>query len=119
MVSDFIDEVSGYICDEQDQARLMLETQRDGYFTNDLLLHQVERSVDIFERVHPQAQALFLFDNAPSHRKLAEDTPNADKMNVGRGGKQPKMRDTQWAGGIQKLVDETGIPKGIRIGKRN
>lgn len=115
MVSDFIDEVSGYICDEQDQGRLMLETQRDGYFTNDLLLHQVERTVDIFERVHPQAQALFLCDNAPSHRKLAEDTPNADKMNVGRGGKQPKMRDTQWAGGIQKLVDETDIPKGMRI----
>ena len=114
MVSDFIDEVSGFIRDEQDQARLLLETQRHGYFTNDMLLQQVEKTIDIFERVHPQAKALFLFDNAPSHRKYADDVPNADRMNVGPGGKQPKMRNTVWAGGMQHLVDDSGVPKGMR-----
>ena len=68
MVSDFVDEVSGYVRDEQGQARLLLETSREGYFTNDLLLEQVARTIDVFERVHPYATALFLFDNAPSHR---------------------------------------------------
>ena len=30
MVSDFIDEVSGYVKDSQDQARLLLEVHREG-----------------------------------------------------------------------------------------
>jgi len=42
MVSDFIDEVSGFVRDGQDQARLLLETHQAGYFTNDHLLAQVE-----------------------------------------------------------------------------
>lgn len=46
-------------------------------------MKQVEKSVDIFERVHPDAVGVFLFDNAPSHRKMADDALNADKMNVG------------------------------------
>ena len=65
-------------------------------------------------RIHPDATALFLFDNAPSHRKVAADDFIADKMNVGRGGKQPKMRDTIWSGAVQRMVDGTGTPKGIK-----
>ena len=114
MVSEFVDEVAGYFRDLQDQVRLLLETQREGYFTNDLLMTQVARTVDIFERVHPEARVIFFFDNAPSHRKFSNDMPNADHMNVGPGGKQPKMRDTQWAGGVQKLVYEHGVPKGMK-----
>ena len=114
MVSDFIDEVSGYLRDDVDQARLLLETHRDGYFNNDNLIAQVERAVNVFERVHPEATAIFIFDNAPSHKKIADDVPNADRMNVGPGGKQPKMRDTVWDGVLQKLVDDSGVPKGMK-----
>ena len=60
-------------------------------------------------------QAFFIFDNAPSHRKMADDALNVDKMNVGPGGKQPKMRDTVWGGAVQRLVDDDGVPKGMRI----
>ena len=35
-------------------------------------------------------------------------------MNVGPGGKQPVMYDTVWNGQVQKLVDEDGVPKGMR-----
>ena len=35
MVSDFVDEVFGHVQDEHSQARLLLETSREGYFTND------------------------------------------------------------------------------------
>ena len=94
--------------DEQGQARLLLQMSREGYFTNDLLLEQVARTIDVFERVHPYATALFLFDNAPSHRKVPGYALNADRMNVGPGGKQPKMRDTVCGGAVQKLVDECG-----------
>ena len=61
MVSDFIDEVIGFLRDESDEARVLLETSRDGYFTNDNLLQRVEKAVDIFERVHPDARGIFIF----------------------------------------------------------
>ena len=109
-----MDEVSGYLHDDDEEARLLLETNREGYFTNDHLLQQVAKAINIFERIHPDATGIFMFDNAPSHRKMANDALNAEKMNVGPGGKQPAMRDTIWGGEIQKMVDCNGLPKGMR-----
>ena len=92
MVSDFIEEYgSDYLRHSNEEARLLLETNTDGYFNNDLLLKQVEKAIKIFEDKYPHAQALFLFDNAPSLKKYSL---NADRMNVRPGGKQPKLRDT-------------------------
>ena len=68
----------------------------------------MEKAVNVFEWVHPEAQGLFLFDNAPSHRKVPDDSLNADKMNVGPGGKQPIMRDTTWNGALQTMVRADG-----------
>ena len=72
MVSDFADEINGFVRDEVQEARLLLETQKEGYFNYDYLLEQVECTINIIERVHPQAKGLFLFDNAPSHRIILE-----------------------------------------------
>ena len=67
MVSDFIEEYgSDYLRHSNEEARLLLETNTDGYFNNDLLLKEVEKAIKIFEDKYPHAQALFLFDNAPS-----------------------------------------------------
>ena len=51
MVSDFIDEVNGYVHldDASEEARVFLETQKEGYFNNDHLLKQVDHTIDIFE----------------------------------------------------------------------
>ena len=87
MVSDFIDEVGGYLKDEEGAARTCIEPSKDGYWNSDGFLQQVNKSLDIFEHKYPDAQGLFLFDNAPSHRKCAPDSLNAAHMNVGRGGK--------------------------------
>ena len=76
-----------------------------------MLLQQVEKAVNIFERVHLEAQGLFLFDNAPSHRKVSDDSLNAAKMNVGPGGKQPVMRDTTWNGALQTMAWADGKAK--------
>ena len=38
----------------------------------------------------------------------------ARRMNVRPGGAQPCMRDTVWAGRVQTIVDENGVPKGMR-----
>ena len=56
----------------------------------------------IYSKTH--AQALFLFDNAPSHKKYTEDALNADKMNVCPGGKQPKVRDTVFNSQVQSMI---------------
>ena len=88
---------------------------KQGIFTNELLLRQVQKTIDIFERVHPEARGIFLFDNAPSHRKIADDALNADRKNVDPGRKQPRMRHTVFNGWIQKMVDSTGTPKGMKL----
>lgn len=68
----------------------MLETQKDGYFTTNDFIPQVETAIDIFERVHPDTKSIFLFDNAPSNCKVADDALNVE-MIFYPGGKQPKM----------------------------
>ena len=74
MVSDFIEEASGdYLHHNDRRARILLETQSDGYFESAQFLHQVDTAIDIFEAEYPNAQGLFLFDNAPCHRKCPED----------------------------------------------
>ena len=60
MVSDFIEESgTDYLSNDGNEARLLLETQADGYFDNDKLLVQVGKAIDIFESKHPHAQGLF------------------------------------------------------------
>ena len=58
---------------------------------------------------------VFIFDQSSCHKAYAEDTLNASRMNVHPGGKQPRMRDTVWVGRVQKLVDDKGVPKGMKI----
>ena len=82
------------------------------YFTNEHLLTKVAKAVDVFERVHPDATWLFLFNNAPSHRKMADDALNADKMNVGRGDKQPKMRDMIWGVRFKRWLMKMALLRG-------
>ena len=114
MVSDFVDEVSGFVRTETEEARLLLETSKDGYFNNDHLLDQVDHTISIFEKIHPDAQGLFLFDNAPSYKKLADDSLNVERMNVNPGGMQPAMRSTTWNGHVQTMVYPDGTPKGMK-----
>lgn len=70
MVSDFVEEATAeYLRHDGREARLLLETQQDGYFDSDKFLAQVDTAVDIFEEKFPHAQARLLFDNAPIHCK--------------------------------------------------
>ena len=71
MVSDFIEEAScDYLKHNNTEARLLLETQTDRYFDSKMLLIQVDKAIDIFEAKYPEAQGLFIFDNAPSHKNI-------------------------------------------------
>jgi hypothetical protein len=68
------------------EARIIFKPgiNRDGYFTADDLLRQVDYAIDIFEgKTKGNSQGLFLFDNAPSHQKRAADALSARKMPKG------------------------------------
>jgi hypothetical protein len=54
---------------------------RDGWFMADHLLAQVDCVIDIFEGLtNGYAQGLFLFNNAPSHQKHADDALSTHLM---------------------------------------
>ena len=74
----------------------------------------MEKGVNII-RVHSEAQGLFLFHNAPSHRKVSDDDLNADKMNVGLKGKQSIMRESTWSVALQRIVWADGKAKGMKM----
>ena len=89
--------------------------QKDGYFDNDEFVNQVFKAVDIFNAKYPNAQGLFIFDNAPSHCNLPNDALNVSKMNVGSGGRQPVTRNTYFHGKQQMMTLLNGQPKGMRM----
>ncbi|KIJ26478.1 hypothetical protein M422DRAFT_140014, partial [Sphaerobolus stellatus SS14] len=83
MVSDFLVPEWGRLKDDEDEARVLFRAgkNRDGYFTAEDLLKQVEKAIDIFEsRTKGTATGLFMFDNAPSHQKRASNALSARKM---------------------------------------
>ena len=56
----------------------------------------------------------WIFDQSCFDKAYADDALNA-KMNVRPGGAQPAMRDTIWAGKVQKMTMPDGTPKGLRM----
>ena len=66
----------------------------DGWWTCEDLFKQVrDRAIPIFEAQYPTSKVLFAFDNAASHAAFATDALVGKRMNLGSGGKQPKMRN--------------------------
>lgn len=134
MVSDFIDEFSGYLrLSEADyerakqanpemsipkEAREIIEygERRDGYWTSEKFINQVKNAVQIADILYPRDNytQLWLFDQSSNHKAMAPDALIAHKMNVTPGGKQPAMRDTFHEGNVQRMVFDDGTPKGLR-----
>ena len=132
MVSDFIDQHSGFLrLNEEEQAlaqssdpefpveaRALLEygAEREGYWTGDKFMKNVEDAARIAEFKYPNDKytVVWLFDHSSCHRAFSDDALNPKKMNVRPGGRQPRMRDTTWAGQPQRLVDVNGVPKGMK-----
>jgi transposase len=75
-------------------ARVIFSYGREeGYWRCDHMVAQTKKALDIFARNHPNKVGVFLFDNAPSHRKFPEDALDVERMNRNPGGKQAKLRD--------------------------
>jgi len=85
-------------------------------------LEQIKtKAIPLFEAEFPGCRALFLFDNAKTHIKYADNTLLVSKMNLADGGKHAKkMRRTYvldrshpQGGYFQFMVLEDGTPKGL------
>ena len=132
MVSDFIDEHSGFLrltSQEHEltkvsqpslpaSARIIFKfgAQGDGYWNSEHFVSQVETAIKIAEFKYPPSDntIVFLFDQSSGHTAYADDALHAHKMNVSDGGKQPFQRDTVWDGRPQKMVTADGLQKGLK-----
>ena len=132
MVSDFVDQHNGYLQLSEEEhcracvsdpnfpksARVLLEygAEREGYWTSEKFMANVKDAAKIakFKYRSDKHTVMFIFDQSSCHRAFSDDALNARVMNVRPGGAQPAMRDTIWAGRVQKMVDSNGVPKGMR-----
>lgn len=84
MVADFVSADFGWLAspDGTESARVLFKagSSRDGYFTNDEILEQAEKAMDILERHYQDYNHVFIFDNATTHQKRADDALSARKM---------------------------------------
>jgi hypothetical protein len=130
-VSDSVEEENGrlIVCNQEGvvvkDARCItyLGTGSDLWWDHAQLLAQVDHAMAIFEEVHPECVALFLFDHSSAHASLGPDALRAFDMNKSNGGKQRKQKDTvipmnnpsvECRGKPQKMTTEAGMPKGLQ-----
>ena len=90
------------------------------------MLDQVKNiAIPIFEIVHPNAVAVFAFDNSTNYRAMADNALCAQRMNLNSGEQQPVMKDTVFGSEntLQSMVFSSNHPKypnqpkGIKIGR--
>ena len=90
--------------------------EKEGYWnsSSSRFMANIKDAVAIAKFKYPPEKntLVFIFDQSSCHKADAENALNITRMNVRPGGKQPCMRDTVWAGQVQKLVDNKREPKG-------
>ena len=131
MVSDFLCECHGplKLSSEQQRKTPNIEPESvmiikpgknaDGYWTNSDLVKQLEKVVLIFKILHPDCDALFMFDNSQNHRALPPDALNAKVLPIKDGGKNVKPQRDGWFMKegrkiAQSMMTQECKPKGLR-----
>ena len=83
---------------------------KDGWFDNDDLVIKVNKAIDILEgKTNGFATGLFLFDNALSHQKQAQDALSAQKMPKG-----PHATWQHYKGGLRMHTTMFGESKTVQ-----
>ena len=84
MVSDFVSADYGWLRapDHSEEARVLFKAGkgREGYFTSDDILTQVRKAMDILKEHYPHEKHCFVYDNATTHLKRADDALSARHM---------------------------------------
>ena len=103
MVADFVSADYGWLRspDGKEHARVLFKAGKpqDGYFTNDDIVAQTGRAMDVLSKHYTNEDHVFIFDNAKTHLKCANDALSARKM--------PKFPSESW--GVTVIAkDSTG-----------
>jgi hypothetical protein len=103
MVADFVSADYGWLRFHGESARVLFKAgkNREGYFTNTEILAQVTAAMDILDKHAPLEKHIFMFDNATTHLKRADDALSARKM--------PKNPSPSKAGNLPFGVERTVI----------
>lgn len=125
MVADFVSADYGWLCspDKAEEARILFQAgkNRDGYFTNDDIIQQTEKAMDILKKYYPDDDHVLVFDNATTHLKRADDALSARKMPKGPSKPQTNFGvEVRVIGADGKPVygpDGKLLKQKIRIGK--
>lgn len=101
MIADFISADFGWLTspDGKKSARRIFKPgkNRDGYFTNPDILDQAKEATEVLREFYPENDHIFVYDNATTHLKRAEDALSAKSMPKGI----PKAR-TNWGIEVSK-----------------
>jgi hypothetical protein len=106
MVSDFLCAAAGRLSyfDEEKQEQVYATEiikygsgkSDEGWWNAEKMVEQTKKAIEIFNKAFPGDIAVFAFDNSSGHACKAADALNANRMNLGTGGKQAKMRATDF-----------------------
>jgi len=109
MVADFVSADFGWLRspDGKESARRLFKPGKnhDGYFSNEDIQNQAQVAMDILTKYYPQFDHVFVYDNATTHLKRAEDALSAHRMpkNIPKPG-------TNWGIEVIKRDPITGKP---------
>jgi hypothetical protein len=116
MVTDFVSADYGWLRspDGKVEARRLFRPgkNRDGYFNNADVLEHAQKAMDIVKEYYPDDNHVFLFDNATTHLKRADDALSARSMS-----KYPTHPDKPMFGVDTQVLDSNGKPVYSTCGK--
>ena len=114
MVANFVSADYGWLqsLDGQKQGHVLFKAgkAREGYFTNEDILRQASIAMDILEANYPSENHVFVFDNATTHLKCADNALSACKMpkNTPKDGKNWGVEVTVVDGDGKAVYDANG-----------
>jgi len=119
MISDFVSPEYGWCKspDGKECARVVFRAgkARDGYFTAEDILAQTAKAIDLLSKYYSDSDHVFIFDNAPTHLKRAEDALSARQMPKGiqEWGVDATVMDS--AGKIVRGPNGKALKKKVRM----
>ncbi len=130
-VSDFVEEENGCLVIHNEEGNVVKDMQciiylrmgADIWWDHTQLLMQVDKVIKIFEEVHPNCIALFVFNQSSIHTSLGHNALYAFDMNKSNGGGQRSPQDTiipmnnpcpKFCGKAQKMTTKNGEAKGLQ-----
>jgi hypothetical protein len=122
MTSGFMCPCQGFMVDGDIKSFQQFKAgkNREGWFTNEDLVKQLNTCMPMMRKLHPNADLIFAFDNSMTHRAAPPDGLDATKLNLSDGGKNvPLLRNTTFVNAegdiVQQLMQTAeGVQKGMK-----